>query len=215
MRTILLHFLFCISLSLSAQEDTVLTQLFEQFRKASTYNQNYPRERVYLHLDNNAYLVSDSIWYKAYVVRGSTLKATDVRRVLYVELLDESGRMMHRQTLKIDEHGSCNGCLPLQLPVRDGYYEVRAYTRAMLNWGEDAYFSRVIPVFSLQGGKLHISEVDKQWKLAHNAKREFSFGEKDKHRLSFFPEGGHRINGHTQRIAYSLTDGEGRYSTDT
>ena len=215
MRTIFLQLLLCFPLCLAAQEDTVLTQLFEQFRKASTYNQNYPREKVYLHLDNNAYLTGDSIWYKAYVVSNSTLKATDVSKVLYVELLDESGRMMHRQTLKIDDQGGCNGCLPLQRPVRDGYYEVRAYTRAMLNWSEDAYFSRVIPVFSLQGEKLHISEVDKKWELAHNAKREFSFGKKDKHRLSFFPEGGHRVNGHTQRIAYSLTDGNGRYSTDT
>jgi hypothetical protein len=170
---------------------------------------------VYLHLDNNAYVVGDSIWYKAYVVRNSTHKATDVSRVLYVELLDESGRMMHRQTLKIDDEGGCDGCLPLQLPVRDGYYEVRAYTRAMLNWDEDAYFSRVIPIFSVENGQFKIAKVDKEWKLAHNAKRVFDFGNRDKHRLSFYPEGGHRVSGHMQRIAYALTDGEGCYSADT
>ena len=174
MRSIIFSLLL-FPLCLTAQEDTIFKHLFEHFRQASTYNKLYPREKVYLHLDNNAYLTGDSIWYKAYVVRNSTLKATDVSKVLYVELLDESGRMMHRQTLKIDEQGGCNGCLPLQLPVRDGYYEVRAYTRAMLNWGEHAYFSRVIPVFSIENNKLHISDVDKKWKLAHNAKRKFNF----------------------------------------
>ncbi|MBQ2123755.1 MAG: hypothetical protein II200_07185 [Bacteroidaceae bacterium] len=214
MRSIIFSLLL-FPLCLTAQEDTTFKQLFEHFRQASTYNKLYPREKVYLHLDNNAYLTGDSIWYKAYVVRNSTLNATDVSKVLYVELLDESGRMMHRQTLKIDEQGGCNGCLPLQLPVRDGYYEVRAYTRAMLNWGEHAYFSRVIPVFSIENNKLHISEVDKKWKLAHNAKRKFNFEKQNKHCLNFFPESGHRINEHTQRIAYALTYNDGRFATDT
>ena len=84
MRTIILQLLLCLPLCLSAQEDTVLTQLFEQFRKASTFDHIYPREKVYLHLDNNAYLVGDSIWYKAYVVRASSLRPTELSRVLYV-----------------------------------------------------------------------------------------------------------------------------------
>ena len=215
MRTIILQLLLCLPLCLAAQEDTVLTQLFEQFRKASTFDHIYPREKVYLHLDNNAYLVGDSIWYKAYVVRASSLRPTELSRVLYVELLDDGGQVLERQQVRIDSCGGATGCFKLERPISDGFHEIRAFTREMLNWGDHACYSRVVPVFEENKGQLDIVVPDEKWKLPTRAKRPFDFGSKKERRLNFYPEGGNRIEGLRQRIAYQLTDGDGQACSDT
>ncbi|MBQ2122886.1 MAG: hypothetical protein II200_02700, partial [Bacteroidaceae bacterium] len=215
MKNLILQLLLCFPLCLAAQEDTVLTQLFEQFRKASTFDHIYPREKVYLHLDNNAYLVGDSIWYKAYVVRASSLRPTELSRVLYVELLDDGGHVLERQQVRIDSCGGATGCLKLERPISNGFHEIRAFTREMLNWGEHACYSRVVPVFEEDKGQLDIVVPDKEWKLPSRAARPYDFGNKEERLLSLYPEGGHRIAGLSQRIAYQLTDGRGVACNDT
>ena len=57
-------------------------QLFDKFKAASRFDYRYPREKVYVHLDNSAYFEGDTIWYKAYVVRASSLSTTNLSRVL-------------------------------------------------------------------------------------------------------------------------------------
>ena len=39
-------------------------------------------------MDNASYLEGDTLWYKAYVVRASSLLPTELSKVLYVELLN-------------------------------------------------------------------------------------------------------------------------------
>lgn len=47
---------------------------------------------------------------------------------------------------------------------RSGFYEVRAYTRGMLNFGDDCVFSRVFPVYDEPEKDGNYSE--KQWTVA-------------------------------------------------
>ena len=48
-----------------------------------------------------------------------------------------------KKTLRIT-NGQCHGDFTLsQLPFYSGYYEVRAYTKYMLNFDDDVVFSRV------------------------------------------------------------------------
>lgn len=47
------------------------------------------QEKVYVHMDNNAYVQGDTVWYNAYVVRADDNSARPLSRILYVELLDE------------------------------------------------------------------------------------------------------------------------------
>ena len=82
--------ILCILTSLTSYGQTMsmqAEQLFEKFKKAARFDYKYPREKVYVHFDNTAYLTGDTIWYKAYVVRASSLKPTTLSKVLYVELL--------------------------------------------------------------------------------------------------------------------------------
>lgn len=194
---------------LMGQTDASVLALFERFKSAAAFDHEFPREKVFLHLDNNAYYEGDSLFYKAYVVRASSLKPTDISGVLYVELLNAAGQMMERQLVKIDSLGGGNGCIKFDTYMHSGYYEVRAYTRAMLNWGEDAYFSRVIPLFERKKESFSIDVIDASWKLTERAKRPFAFEGEKKRMLSFYPEGGQRIAGLAQRIGFLLTDGNG------
>ncbi|MDO4930204.1 MAG: hypothetical protein Q4E59_03620 [Bacteroidales bacterium] len=191
--------------------------LFARFKAAVNFDYMYPREKVYLHLDNNAYFEGETLWFKAYVVRASTLRPTDLSRVLYVELLDGEGRVQQRKLLRIDSLGQANGEFQLELPVRAGFYEVRAYTREMTNWGEAACFSRVVPIFAKASDAEDLNvprpDVADQHPLSHP--RPNSLDEPKKTLLDFYPESGNRVAGVEQRIAYRLTDGRGVPLTDT
>lgn len=177
-----------------------MDSLLAMFRKAARFEQIYPREKVYVHFDNSAYLMGDTIWYKAYVVSASSLRPTALSRVLYVQLVNADGMQVEKQILKLDSMGTASGAFSLKLPVREGYYEVRAYTREMLNWGSEACFSRVLPVFrerkpSGNGGGVP-SLVDLSIPLPdYDRENGYSLKKVKKYRLDFYPEGGLRSKG--------------------
>lgn len=227
-RVRLLFLLLLVFLSAKSQQTSEVEQLFARFKAASNFDRTYPREKVYLQLDNSAYLEGDSLWYKAYVVRASSLLPTTLSRVLYVDLLNADGQLMERQTLPIDSLGQADGCFSLQLPVRAGYYEVRAYTREMTNWGTEACFSRVVPVFtssepnkglnrSLNNdiAQLSLPEPEENAKVSLASPRPYAMKSEGSRLLTFYPEGGLRVKNVAQRIAFKLTDGRGRAVDDT
>ena len=62
----------------------------EMVNRINLFNRYLPQEKVYLHFDNTAYFMGEKMWFKAYVLRSDNHHATDVSRVLYVELLDRA-----------------------------------------------------------------------------------------------------------------------------
>ena len=210
-------------------DDAQLRLLAKWVQNARGFDNEFTREKVYLHLDNSAYFEDETIWFKAYVMRASTLCAdTALSHVLYVDLLDSRGETIEQKLIHIDEQGQGEGSFDLRNPVRSGYYELRAYTRAMTNWGADVCFSRVIPVF--KGAYREKLEMQASIAAQNGAPLELDFEvpmpEDDRnlvfgaHRpiapkatavnLTFFPEGGNRVGGVEQRIAFQLTGEGGR-----
>ena len=118
-----------------------------------------PQERVYLHFDNSGYYLGETMWFKAYCVGGNGMTvAAPQSKVLYVELCAPEGYVVETKKFKLDEKGCCNGEFELKPSLLSGYYEVRAYTRYMLNWGDDAVFSRVFPVYDKVNGDNYLYE---------------------------------------------------------
>lgn len=125
--------------SLSAAiEDSVYQQLASFVTNVEAFNRLYPQEKVYLHFDNTGYYVGERIWYKAYVLSSGTHQYSNYSGILYVELLSQEGQVLETQRLRIED-GSCHGSLELKPDYYAGYYEVRAYTRYMLNFGNIAH----------------------------------------------------------------------------
>jgi hypothetical protein len=49
------------------------------------------QERVYLHFDNTAYYLGETLWFKAYVSFGADNRPSILSKVLYVELVAPEG----------------------------------------------------------------------------------------------------------------------------
>ena len=147
MRRILyiLFLAFAVS-SLHAQSEET-SRILSYIQKAMNFNKVVPQEKVYLHFDNMGYFENETLWFKAYVTRTYDGHATDLSKVLYVELLNPTGDVLQTLKYPIDSLGQSHGEMKLDTILGSGLYEVRAYTRYMTNWGTNAVFSRVFPVF--------------------------------------------------------------------
>ncbi|MEG1729329.1 MAG: hypothetical protein RR280_07280 [Bacteroidaceae bacterium] len=192
----------------------------DYFKSIATNENRTPQEKVYLHLDNNAYLMGETLWFKAYVVRAASLSPTTLSQVLYVELLNNEGEMVKRKVLHVVK-GQAYGEFKLDELVHSGFYEVRAYTRSMLNWGAAIAFSRVVPIYDpTEKAKigdystLKMYESSASTRLARLRPEPVPYGaastkSEQGYHLTFYPEGGNRIAGLPSRMAYKLTDKQG------
>ena len=180
----------------------------------ANFSENIPHEKVYLHFDNTSYYQSDHIWFKCYIVISGKHELSRLSKTLYVELLNPGGEIIDKRILKI-ENGQCHGDFMLNhLPFYSGFYEVRAYTKYMLNFGEDVIFSRLLPVFSKpkEEGNYEKKEMLKYgaYGPAGNYPMKRQQPEKGKDvNLRFFPEGGNLIQGIPCRVAFEATDETG------
>ena len=175
------------------------------------FNRYFPQEKVYLHFDNTGYFMDETIWFKAYIIRADTRHWTDLSEVLYVELLNPSGDVIDTQKLHIKD-GQAEGCIELKNLFASGFYEVRAYTRYMLNWDAACIFSRVFPVFNTpqtEGdySKRILDKKDYRKRLPDN--RETDSLPRKKISVRFYPEGGHLIKGLCSRMAFEIIDQNG------
>ena len=130
MKTILRLFLFSL-LSVQGVQAGSLDDIRQALEESSV---SQVQEKVYVHTDNQCYFVGDTLWYKAYVVRADNLQPTDMSRILYVELLSPDGVLVERQQIIVAPDNYTCGQFVLTDSLYSGYYELRAYTRWMLNF---------------------------------------------------------------------------------
>ena len=187
------------------------------------FNNIFPQEKVYLEFDNTAYFQGEIIWFKAFVTHATTLKRAP-SKVLYVDFLAPNGQLILQQKLKVVA-GQCDGAIPLVdaataqarekrgiLEYPSGFYEIRAYTQNMLDFSEEAIFSRVIPVYTKpkRAGEFESSTVvlDENNPLIQSIREEADEKER-KVNLSFYPEGGDLIAGLPCNVAFKATGADG------
>ena len=201
--------------------------ILSHVQKAMNFNRIVPQEKVYLHFDNTGYFENESMWFKAYVTRTDNGKGTDLSKVLYVELLNPSGDVLQTHKYPIDSLGQAHGEMKMDTILGAGYYEVRAYTRYMTNWGVNAAFSRVFPIFKAPAAEgdyssLTIPPVRYRQSLPSHRVAEDSllYGNTISKGISddrldksvsvqFYPEGGNLIIGKKNRVAMLAVDDNG------
>lgn len=207
--------MFLFFFPLHAAEDVGIR---EMVNRINLFNRYLPQEKVYLHFDNTAYFMGEKMWFKAYVLRSDNHHATDVSRVLYVELLDRSGNVVETQKLPIGAMGQADGVFDLRNVLAGGFYEVRAYTRYMLNWDSSWLFSRVFPIFETPGKEGDYSrpslgktawQVRESEKVPTKEKTGISFAKPEDGNIAFFPEGGHLVENLSCRVAFEIRDRQG------
>lgn len=190
------------------------------------------QEKVYVQTDNNCYFVGDTLWYKAFVLRADNNKPTNMSKLLYVELLSPDGVVVERQRIVVSNKGVTCGQFALQDSLYSGYYEIRAYTRWMLNFNvthrdytlDDKHlfynnnmahdffrewnglYSRVLPIFSKPKQK---GNYEGKY-MYGRPKQEVEFVEKPKLKVRFYPEGGTLLEGVQNRVAFDICDNDGQ-----
>lgn len=92
----------------AADSDSITRKLKYYLTQAQTFVDRLPREKVFIHLDNNSYYGGDKIWFQCYVVNGFDNTPTSQSKTLYIELLNPRGKVISKQILKVD-NGRCHG----------------------------------------------------------------------------------------------------------
>lgn len=179
------------------------------------FNRAFPQEKIYLHIDNTSYFMGETMWVKAYLTTYADT-AVASSSIGYVELLDPQGNVVKTLKLKF-VNGVAHGEIKLDGLYRSGFYEVRAWTRYMLNWGSDAVFSRVIPIFDVpqrEGDYSYpVIHDDTGNRLIPSQRQAENTGFTETHgglSVRFYPEGGSSIIGHVSTVAFTIADNSGR-----
>lgn len=228
-------FFVCFYLyGLFAQENVLYDSSADTLaRRAAHFGLYVPQETAYLHLDNTCYFVGDTIWYKGYVMRADCGMLTDISRILYVELLTPDGYLVERQQLEMPDGTAC-GAFVLTDSLYSGYYELRAYTRWMLNFGRyehahrrkaedmfynkrmakdffrdyDKLYSRVFPVYDKPAAEgMYVKDMTLRPLRRYFRDRQ----KKPELDVRFYPEGGSLVAGTTQRVAFEANTSEGEH----
>jgi len=141
-----------------------------------SYNRRLPVEKVYLHTDKPYYSIGDTLWFKGYLLNGVNLRAAKQSGILYVEMDDDSARVVRRISMPIKE-GLCSGQIPLKDQVfKEGGYTLRAYTNWMQNFNGAYIFTQrfYIGLPSVKGWLVNsaskIQKVDNKDQLQANLK---------------------------------------------
>lgn len=198
------------SSSMSQIPYSIADKLLSYIEAVQNFGEALPQEKVYLHFDNTSYYQGDHIWFQCYVVASDMNLPSDMSKTLYVELLNPGGDIIAKRVLPI-KNGRCHGSFELtQLPFYSGFYEVRAYTKYMLNFGEEIIFSRVFPVFvkPREVGDFAEKNIQKYAIYKYPKVRKMTSKMK-KVNLKFFPEGGNLVAGVPSHVAFEATDAYG------
>ncbi|WP_028979764.1 MG2 domain-containing protein [Sporocytophaga myxococcoides] len=111
----------------------------------ATFNSNHPEERVYLHIDKPFYKPGESIWFKAYVRKGSDMTASSISDILHVELINPKGSIEKHLEL-VCKKGIAQGDFQLGENAAGGIYKVKAYTNWQKNETEALLFEKELTV---------------------------------------------------------------------
>ncbi|MCY1723281.1 TonB-dependent receptor plug domain-containing protein [Prolixibacteraceae bacterium Z1-6] len=181
------NFLLLVSFSFNTIAQTnYKTELnnIKQLEKSKT-------EKVYLHLDRTIFSPGEDIWFKAYLLEGTFHALTSTSNNLHIELISPEGEIVASQVTLI-HNGVGNGDIHLKYKqLKDGIYEIRAYTNFMRNFNEALYFKKNVLLTSTS--------------VTKTPEKEQGSGID----LQFFPEGGQLVQNVSNRVAFKATDEKG------
>ncbi|MDD3161020.1 MAG: hypothetical protein PHX49_03720 [Bacteroidales bacterium] len=191
---------------------------------------NYP-EKIYVQTDKPIYSPNDTIWYKIWMLQSGTLFPTQKSRIVYVDLINEQNLVVGSKKYIVNT-GNSNGefILPKEFQ-KSGLYRIRAYTRWQKNFGDSAYFEKVIPIWDNQknpsdekpyvaelnalGERVFVSQKEIQKRKQKETEAQLQRKEQMEKRafdldVQFLPEGGTLVAGLPSRVAFKALSPDGR-----
>lgn len=103
------------------------------------------QEEVHISLNTSNILVGETLYFSAFVYSNSSKSISNLSSILYVELIDESGRPIYQTKVGLRK-GRGSGSIYLNSTWISGTYRLVAYTRWMKNYG--SFFEQKILIFN-------------------------------------------------------------------
>ena len=116
-----------------------------------SYQEEFPVEKAYLHLDKFTYTLGEDLWFAAFVVAGGEQLPSPLSKTLYVDLFDGDGLRVAQKIISL-ENGRGAGDFNFPSFGKAGTYQLKAYTTWMRNFGEDYFFTQQVQVIDGLGG---------------------------------------------------------------
>lgn len=166
--------------------------------KFSKYHERIVHEKVFLHLDKANYVTGETLQLKGYCMEAASNILLDLSKVLYVELVDRSGKAVIQTKIALEE-GKGSGSIFLPATLQSDNYTVVAYTNWMKNFPKEFFFQQAISLIN----------PFKPMEATAKARTDNTLD------IQFFPEGGRLLSEVESKIAFRVvgSDGEGRTFT--
>jgi hypothetical protein len=103
------------------------------------------KEEIYVQTDRDIYITGEQVWLKIYKLNRLNSAPVNVSKVIYLELLDNSGNIIKQLKTYVEGYSGA-ASLRLADTLRTGNYLIRAYSNWMENYPEDLFFYKYISV---------------------------------------------------------------------
>ena len=167
-------------------------QLEDKVSSFNRYYDNHYQELIYLHTDKNYYVSGEKIRFKAFCLDKSTSKLSQLSKVVYVDVLDETNTRMMQAKIEL-VNGTGHGEVFIPTNISSGNFILRGYTRWMRNDGPDTFFHSIIPIIN-PFKRLGLSPPANEKDIS----------------IRFFPESQVLINGIKTKVVYDCKDSKGK-----
>ena len=152
----------------------------------SKYEDQFPKEKMHVHCDKTIYNLSETIFYKIYVLEGNDL--TTLSKNVYVSWYDTSGNYIN-QTVAPLIQSSAKGSFDVPANYKGNFIHMKAFTRWMLNDDSTFIYEKYLPI---NNGSISNTKEIKPHTI-----------------VDIFPEGGVLVNGLKTKLAFKATNGFG------
>ncbi|MEZ5019588.1 MAG: hypothetical protein R2756_05615 [Bacteroidales bacterium] len=114
------------------------------------YMPGWGGESAIIITDRETYIAGEHVWY-ALNITGNATNTNWHSIAGYAEILNCRSMPVAQSRILLDDSGRGSGMLPLPDTISSGDYLVRGYTHAMIPYGPDKYFVKMIRVFNPYG----------------------------------------------------------------
>jgi hypothetical protein len=183
-----LNVLMILSISTQLNSQEILDQLAAKLTKEYSNN---AKELIVMQTDKSIYRAGSEIWFRVYSISSNSSAVQNKDRVIYVELVNDKDNVIDRVLLNKDSL-QYNGSIPLRSDIKDGFYQLRVYTKTILQQYPNDMF--VSSVYIMNDGKNEI-------KTSQTISEPIS---------KFYVEGDNLINGVLCMVVFTAADKEGK-----
>ncbi|PVW13873.1 hypothetical protein [Marixanthomonas spongiae] len=128
---------------------SVFAQAQNTYPSKSQHNDTspIPNEQVFTHLNTSLFFVGEYLYYKIYVLNSKTENLSNLSKVAYLELINESKTSVFKHKIPLVS-GTGQGDFFIPTTIPSGNYKIVSYTMNMLSKSADNYFQQDITIIN-------------------------------------------------------------------